>query len=137
MLLGFLMTRLFPTQLIRLFNQDAELVAFGSKAIGYWFFAFPVVGLQIIASNFFQAIGRPKTAIFLTMTHQIIFLIPAILILPLFWGMNGLLAANAVAELLSAAITAVWYILAIRNLERDTCRIDARINPVIVEDACG
>ena len=88
------------------------------------FFGFPVVGLQVVASNFFQSIGRPKTAVFLTQTRQIIFCIPLMLVMPLFIQIDGLLLAKPAADILSAAVTGMWYVVAVRNLERDTLRLD-------------
>ena len=77
---GFIITRLFPVQLISLFNRNTELIKFGKSAIFAWFLCFPVVGFQIVGSNFFQAIGRPKSAMLLTLTRQLILLTPAIII---------------------------------------------------------
>ncbi len=127
MLIGFTLTRLFPRQLIGLFSPDPELLEFGQMAIRFWFRALPVVGFQIVASNFFQSIGRPKTAIFLSLTRQVIFFIPLIFILPLFYGMDGLLSVKPIADLVSFVVTGVWYIIAVRNLEQDTFRLDARL----------
>ena len=124
MLIGFTITRLFPTQLFMLFNRDPALLEFGGKASLFWFFGFPVVGLQVVASNFFQSIGRPKTAVFLTLTRQIIFFIPLMLVMPLFIQIDGLLLAKPAADILSAAVTGIWYVVAVRNLERDTLRLD-------------
>ncbi len=69
-----------PEQLVRLFNNEPELLTFGTKALQTWFLCLPVIGFQIVASNFFQATGRTRSAIFLTLTRQIILLIPAILL---------------------------------------------------------
>lgn len=114
--LGYLVTRLFPSQLIRLFNDDKELIAFGTKAINIWFLFLPVVGFQIIASNFFQAIGRAKSAMFLTLTRQLILLIPAILIFSRLWGIDGLLYAAPFSDLLSTILTGFWFYFGLKKL---------------------
>jgi len=114
---GYIITRLFPEQLIRLFNQDPELIEFGSNALISWFLLLPVVGFQIIASNFFQAIDRPNSAIFLTLSRQVIFLIPAIIIFPKLWGLNGLMHAAPFSDFLSAIITGVWFYFSIIKLK--------------------
>lgn len=113
---GFLITRLFPVQLISLFNRDTELIKFGRSAIFAWFLCFPVVGFQIIAANFFQAIGRPKSSMFLTLTRQLILLIPAIIIFPKLWGIEGLLYAAPFADFFSFLLTATFFYLNIKKL---------------------
>lgn len=114
--IGYMITRLFPEQLITLFNRDPELLDFGRTAVMSWFLMFPVVGFQIIASNYFQAIGQPKSAILLTLSRQVILLIPAILIFPKFWGMEGLLHAAPFADFFSAFLTGIWFLIGMKTL---------------------
>jgi Na+-driven multidrug efflux pump len=70
---------------------------------------FPVVGLQIVISNFFQSIGKAKISIFLSLTRQFIFLIPGILTLPLFFGLNGAWAAIPVADGLAGIVAGITF----------------------------
>ncbi|MFA9464448.1 MAG: MATE family efflux transporter [Velocimicrobium sp.] len=116
-MIGYAITRLFPSQLISMFNREPELLAFGRNAINAWFLFLPVVGFQIIASNFFQAIGRSRAAMFLTLTRQVILLIPAILLFPRIWGMNGLLHSAPFADCLSAIVTAIWFYFGMKKLD--------------------
>ncbi len=116
--LGYIITRLFPQQMIAFFNRDQQLLEFGERALIAWFLCLPVVGFQIISSNFFQAIGRPKSAVLLTLTRQVILLIPAIIIFPKLWGMNGLLHAAPFADFISTVVTAIWFYHGIKNLDR-------------------
>ena len=118
-LLGWLATRFMPEQLVRLFNNEPELLAFGAKALQTWFLFLPVIGFQIVASNFFQAPGRTRSAIFLTLTRQIILLIPAILLFSQTWGMDGLLHAAPFADACAALLTGVFYIGGIKRLARE------------------
>ncbi|MDF2540395.1 MAG: family efflux transporter [Herbinix sp.] len=118
--LGFIITRLIPNQLISLFNRDDELLQFGTLAVKAWFLLLPVVGFQIIASNFFQAIGRSKSAMFLTLARQVILLIPAILLFSNLWGLNGLLYAAAFADGVSAVLTGVWFYFGYKKLGQTT-----------------
>lgn len=113
---GFVMTRLFPELLVSMFNRDPELMVFGTMAISSWFMMLPVVGFQIIAANFFQAIGRSKSAMFLTLTRQIIFLIPAVIFFPQFWGVEGLLYAAPFADLLATILTGYFFINILKDL---------------------
>lgn len=114
--LGFIITRLFPVQLISLFNRDADLISFGRSSIFAWFLCFPVVGFQVVGANFFQAIGRPKSAMFLTLTRQLILLMPAIIIFPKLWGVNGILYAAPFADLLSFLLTGAFFYKTMKKL---------------------
>lgn len=113
---GFIITKLFPEQLISMFNHEPNLVEFGSYALQAWFLCLPLVGFQIISSNFFQAIGKYKTAMILTLTRQVILLIPAVLILPRFWGINGLLHAAPLADSGSFILTGLCFMRTIKKL---------------------
>lgn len=115
-IIGYIMIWLIPEQLIGLFNRDEELVKFGRAALISWMLLLPVVGFQIIASNFFQAIGRSRSAMFLTLTRQVIFLIPALIIFPKIWGLEGLLYSAPFADFFSTLLTGVWFMVGIKQL---------------------
>ena len=76
-------------------------------------------GYQIISSNFFQAIGKPLRAAVLTLTRQVIFLIPLIRILGHFFGLDGLLYAGPVADALSFVLTYFFITKEIRHLGQE------------------
>jgi len=116
---GYIITRLLPEQMIAMFNREPDLLEFGSYALVHWFLCLPVIGFQIISANFFQAIGRPKSSMFLTLSRQIILLIPALIIFPRFWGINGLLHAAPFADFFSALLTGIWFYNGIKNLEKE------------------
>lgn len=120
---GYIITRLFPEQLILMFNKDAELVKFGKSAVKAMFMFMPVVGFQIIASSYFQAIGKSNTALFLTLTRQVILLIPALIIFPIFFELDGLIYATPFSDLFSAIITGIWFVFAIRKLKKEIKKI--------------
>ncbi len=115
-LLGYIVTRLFPTRMVAMFNREPELLRFGSYALVHWFLCLPVVGFQIIAANFFQAIGRPRSSMFLSLTRQVILLIPAVIIFPRFWGITGLLHAAPFADFFSSLLTGIWFFNGIKSL---------------------
>ncbi|ROR29283.1 putative MATE family efflux protein [Mobilisporobacter senegalensis] len=115
---GYVVMRIFPTQLISLFNRDEELLAFGKTALISWMLFMPVVGFQVIASNFFQAIGRSNSAMFLTLSRQVIFLIPALIIFPQIWGITGLMYSAAFADFFSTLITGIWFYFGIKNIDK-------------------
>lgn len=115
---GYTIIRLFPVQLISMFNREPELLEFGKTSLLSWFLCMPVVGFQIIGANFFQAVGKSRRAMFLTLTRQLIFLIPAIIIFPKFWGIEGLFYAAPFADFISFLITAAFFFYGIRTLEK-------------------
>lgn len=126
--IGWVLTRLFPAQIVSLFNREPDLVSFGSYALRTWFWCLPVIGFQALAANFFQAIGRSSSAMVLTLTRQVLFLIPAILIFSHVWGLNGLLYAAPFADALSSLITAIWFSLGIRALNDTNLPCKADVN---------
>jgi putative MATE family efflux protein len=116
--IGWIITRLFPAQLVYLFNRkDQELVTFGTFAIRRFLMFLPIIGFQIISSNYFQAVGKPMHSALLGLSRQILILIPALLILPLFFGLNGIISAGPLADVLSALITGTFIIIEMRKLD--------------------
>ena len=115
-IVGFIITRLFPKQMISLFNREPELLSFGKTALLSWFLCMPVVGFQIVAASFFQAIGRPRTSMFLTLTRQVFLLIPALILFPRIWGIHGLLLAAPFADFVSSLLTGLLFYKGIKNL---------------------
>lgn len=84
-IIGFVVTRMFPSQLVALFNsKDKELVNIGANGMKIFFTMLPLIGFQIVSSNYFQATGKPKQAMLLSLSRQVLMLIPAIIILPRF-----------------------------------------------------
>ncbi len=115
---GYIMTRMVPVQLVSLFNKDPELIDIGTRALKYYLMLMPIIGFQIISANYFQAIGRPKHAALLSLSRQVLILIPSILILPKFFGLNGVMYAGPVADGLSSIITGIWIMAELRKLSR-------------------
>ncbi len=116
--IGWILTRFFPEQIVRMFNSEAALIDIGTSGIITWFWLLPVVGFQIIAANFFQAIGRSHSAMFLTLTRQVLILIPAVLLLSHFFGFEGILYAAPVADVISVILTGTWFYFGIRKLHK-------------------
>lgn len=114
---GFIATRLFPEQFIAMFSsEDEKLIAFGVRALNIFLIFLPIIGFQVVGANYFQAIGRPKQAMILSLSRQVLILIPAILILPKFFQMKGLLMAGPLADLLSSIITGTWLYRELKHL---------------------
>lgn len=100
---------LFPGAIVSLFSNDAELVVTTDNGLRITMMVFVVVGSQIIISQFFQSIGIAWKAMFLSLTRQFLFLIPAIIIFPPFWGLDGVWLSQPFSDFI-AAVTA-WIFL--------------------------
>ena len=97
--IGFILFQFFPYQIISLFGKGNELYyEFAIRFMRTFLFMVIVNGVQLISSNFFSAIGKPVKGLLLSMTRQVFFLIPLILILPLFFGIDGVLYSGPIAD---------------------------------------
>ena len=115
---GFIVIQLFPQQIVTFFNrEDKELIMFGTKALRIFMLLMPIIGFQIVSANYFQAVGKPKQAALLSLSRQVLVLIPALLILPRFFGLNGVFAAGPIADLVSSIITGIFIMAELRHLE--------------------
>jgi putative MATE family efflux protein len=115
-IIGFLVIMLFPSQLVALFGKnDAPLIAMGAEGLQRFLFTLPILGALVVGSNYFQAIGKPKRALFLSLTRQLLFFIPSIIILPKFWGLKGIFYSGPVSDVLSTTVMAVFLIWELRR----------------------
>jgi len=114
---GFILVEVFAGSLISAFSADADLIQIGTHGIRIYLLLLPVVGFQIVAANFFQAIGKALISMILSMLRQVIVLIPLLLILPLFLGLDGIWYAPPAADLISAIVTAIVLIRELGKLE--------------------
>lgn len=99
--LSFLVCFFFPHAVALIFTTDTELIAKSEEALRIVLLMFPIVGFQIVATSFFQSIGSAKTAVFLSLTRQLIFLLPMLIILPDFLGTLGVWISMPIADFLS------------------------------------
>ncbi len=107
---AFIFIEATPGVIIRLFNnENEELYEIAIRGLRLLLLALPIVGFQVVASNFFQAVGKAKLAMFVTLFRQVIGLIPLLLILPGFWGIDGIWLSYPIADTMSAI--AVGFIL--------------------------
>lgn len=107
--IGFLVIQLFPEAVVMLFNQEPAVVELGVPAIRIWVLAFPLVGIQIVWANYFQAIGEVRLASFLNLMRQIIVLIPLIFIFSRLFGLYGIYFAVPTADLIAFGITSYFF----------------------------
>ncbi len=102
MSIGFLVGELFPHAVASIFTRDKDLIDIAAIGIRTVFITGPIVGFQMVTSNFFQSIGKPGKAIYLSLTRQVLFLLPALLILPSFFGVKGVWMSMPTADLLAS-----------------------------------
>ncbi|NMC33892.1 MAG: MATE family efflux transporter [Veillonellaceae bacterium] len=116
--LGFLAILLFDEPIVRLFNGNVELVRLGATGLKTFLALLPIIGVQLIGANYFQAVGKAKYAIVFNLLRQIILLIPLVYILPKFFGLMGIWLAGPISDLVASVVTAWFVAREIKNLER-------------------
>ena len=106
------------TFLVNIFTNDIELLTLTPPVILIVFLVTPFVPIQLIGAAYFQAIGKVKPALFLTLTRQGLFLIPLVYLLPNYFGINGIWLSFPIADTLSATITLIALTREIKGLEK-------------------
>lgn len=126
---GFILCQFAPALVVMVYSrQNPELLAVATDALKKFSLMFPIIGFQIICSNYFQAAGKPGKAMFLSLTRQVIFLIPTIIILPMLIGLDGAWYAAPISDTLSAVVTTIAIAIEIRLLKS---YIKEQENPVL------
>lgn len=108
---GWIITELLPNTVSSLFTTDSTLIDIARRGFRIYFICYPVVGCQIVIQNFFQSVGKPKLSIFLSLTRQLLFLIPFLIILPRHFGVDGVWASMSASDIIAFffAIATLWY----------------------------
>lgn len=110
---------MFPPQLcVRLFTTDATLIGIAANALRITGCMFPIVGYQMVTTNFFQCIGKVKVSIFLSLSRQLIFLLPMLWLLPHFFQLNGVWFSMPTSDLLASIVTAWVMVRYMRMFKR-------------------
>ena len=107
---GFLVAEFMPHLCVRLFTNDAVLTELSVNGIRLMMAAMPIVGYQMVVTNFFQSIGKAKISIFLSLSRQLLFLVPLLGILPLFFGITGVWIAMPISDTFSAIFALVMMV---------------------------
>ncbi len=116
--LVFLLGEIVPEAMIRIFSKDEELIAIAVPGLRITVSVFFLVGYQMVTGNFFTSIGMAKTAIFLSLTRQVLYLIPLLLLLPSFWGIEGVWSSMAISDTLSSLTSIIVLYIYIRRFRR-------------------
>ena len=118
MLTGWLIAMFLPYYCARIFTTDQTLIELSIFAIRVNMLVFPVIGFQMVITNFFQCIGKVQTAIFLSLARQLLLLLPLLVVLPLIWGIDGVWAALPASDATAALMAAVVMISYMSKLKK-------------------
>lgn len=118
MALVWLVFQLFPGAAMSLFTPDAGLAARAGSVLTILALVLPLVGVQVVGATYFQAVGKARPSILLGLSRQFLILIPLLLILPPFWGLNGVWWAFPLSDLAATLLTVVAVGLEVSHLNR-------------------
>jgi Na+-driven multidrug efflux pump len=104
---GFLLAELFPRAVSAAFTRDAQLIAQAAMGMRLFVLTYPLDGFQMTTSTFFQAIGKARISLLLALSRQVLFLVPALIVLPLIWGLTGVWLAGPAADVAAVVTTTI------------------------------
>ena len=110
MILGWFLAMLAPRQCVSLFTTDQHLIDTTVHGMRRMMLMLPIVGYQMVITNFFQCIGKVKISIFLSLSRQLLFLLPALALLPIWFGLDGVWLAQPVSDFIASVVTA-WIMI--------------------------
>lgn len=114
---GFLVGMLMPELAVSIFTTDEELIRLAAKGLRITVVFFPIIGFQMVTSNFFQSIGMASKAIFLSISRQVLILIPCLLILPRYYGQFGVWVSMPVSDISASLIAGSMLIWQMKKLK--------------------
>jgi Na+-driven multidrug efflux pump len=115
---GFIATMFFPRWLFRIFTDNTQVINNGIVPMRIIVTLLPILGFLVVGGMLFQAIGKPLPALIINVSRQLIFLLPAIFILPLFFGLNGVFLSWPVSDFLSFVVTLFLIVAELRIINR-------------------
>lgn len=126
MVTGWLIAMFLPYYCARLFTIDKQLIDLGIKAIRVVMFCFPVIGFQMVITNFFQCIGKVKISIFLSLSRQLLILLPLLAFLPMIWDIDGVWYSMPISDFAAAVIAGVvmmWYMNKLKRQHQEQLKV--------------
>lgn len=123
---AWLVAEFLPAVVARMFTTDSRLIKIASTAIRINMMVYPIVGMQMVVTNFFQCIGKVKVSIFLSLSRQLLFLLPLLAILPHFLGVNGVWCSLPSADTLASLVAITVLIIFVRRFNRQAAEAKAK-----------
>ena len=121
--LGFVVGTFIPEVAVRLFANEQTMIEIAARGFTIAVAAFPIVGFQMVASNFFQSIGMANKAIFLSLSRQVLFLIPCLVVVPLWFGIEGVWMALPISDAIATIVAAVLIVGLVRKFKKSPSTI--------------
>lgn len=119
MLTGWSLAMFAPYHCARMFTTDPELIKGSIKAIHIIMMMFPLIGSQMVITNFFQCIGKVKISIFLSLSRQLLFLLPLLAILPNFYGIDGVWASMPTSDFIAVVVAVTIMLVFLRRFKKE------------------
>ncbi len=117
---GFLVAHIWPYECARLFTTDAHLIQISMRAIKINMLAFPLVGYQMVVTSFFQSIGKAKISMFLSLSRQMLFLLPLLIVLPHFFQVDGVWMSLPLADTTASLVAATMMTVYMKKFKRQS-----------------
>lgn len=117
---GFMVGMAVPRLVVSIFTSDAELIDLSARGLRIIVMFFPIIGFQMVTANFFQSIGMAGKAIFLSLSRQLLILLPCLIVLPHFFGAFGVWISMPVSDLLASIIAAVMLLAQFRKFRHSS-----------------
>ncbi|MDR3340934.1 MAG: MATE family efflux transporter [Candidatus Symbiothrix sp.] len=118
MIIGFIIVQLFPHAVASVFTTETELIDIAVPGLRWVFLFYPLLGFQMVSSAFFQSIGKSNKSIILSMTRQVLLLIPILLILPKYWGITGVWASMTISDFISVILAGLLLWMELKSIKK-------------------
>lgn len=129
--IAFICFQVFPRQIISVFGEGSELYfQFSERYFRIYMFLTLINGIQPVTSNFFNSIGKSQLGVFMSLTRQIIFLLPLIIIFPIFFGIDGVMYAGPIADGAAAIVCGYFTIRELKELTRQEMASTQEPHPI-------
>lgn len=122
---GFLVGELIPELAVSAFTTDHTLIDMAARGLRIVVMFFPIIGFQMVTSNFFQSIGMARKAIILSLSRQVLILIPCLFILPLFWGSKGIWFSMPISDITASLIAGAMLYNQFKQFKRKAQEVKA------------
>ena len=117
MTFGFILVESFPRLVASIFTTDNTLIDIAVRGLRIVFIFYPIIGFQMVVSNFFQSIGMAGKAIFMSLSRQLIFLLPCLIILPRFFGVDGVWYSLPVSDFIATLIALIMFLMQMKKFK--------------------